>query len=75
LRLMAIGALQQYPIPANQELLEKLLKDSDTTVRAAAEKASAELRKLAARNPDEFASGAALALGMPSTPSTSQEKD
>ena len=75
LRLMVIGALQQYPVPRHQELLEELLKDPDTSVRAAAEKASAGLRKLAARNPDEFASGAESARSMPSLPSTSDKKD
>jgi len=74
LRLMVMGALQRYPIPRHQELLKKLLKDPDATVRAAAEKASGELQKLAARNPADFASGAASASSLPSAPATLEEK-
>jgi hypothetical protein len=61
LRLMAVGALREYPIPERRALLDKLLKDSDSTVRAAAERASQRLKKLAAQKPADFASDAASA--------------
>jgi hypothetical protein len=56
LRLLAMDALREHPTPKNRKLLEKLLKDSDKGVRAAAEKVSGQLKTLSAANPTEFAS-------------------
>jgi hypothetical protein len=58
LRLMAMDALQAYPIPQYREMLDKLLKDADATVRTAAEKTSRQLKKLAAQDPALYASDA-----------------
>jgi hypothetical protein len=58
LRLLAMEALKEHPTPKNRKLLEKLLKDSDKGVRAAAEKVSNHLKTLSAANPAEFASNA-----------------
>jgi hypothetical protein len=54
LRRMALAALHAYPIPPHQELLAKLLKDPDATVRAAAQEVSRQLEKLAAEKPSAY---------------------
>jgi hypothetical protein len=58
LRLLVMGALREYPTPQNQALLEKLRKDADPAVRAAAETISQQLKNLAAQKPAAFASDA-----------------
>ena len=56
LRLMAMGALKQYPTPANRAILQGLLKDKDATVQKAAMEIDADLRKLAAQSPLQYSS-------------------
>jgi hypothetical protein len=71
LRLLAIDALREYPIPKNRKLLEKLCSDSDPKMHAAAERALRQLKRLAAQKPADYASDAASAPSEPSDDSAS----
>jgi hypothetical protein len=54
-RIWIICALQPNPIPRNQRILQELLKDPDENVRNTAKWAEAELAKLAAASPLDYA--------------------
>ena len=46
LRLLVMGALREYPTPANRAILQKLLQDNDEQVRTAAQAVAAALTTL-----------------------------
>jgi hypothetical protein len=75
LRLLVMGALREYPTSQNQALLEKLRKDADPAVRAAVEKVTQQLKKLAAQKPAEYASGATAVASTSATIPASGKKD
>ncbi len=75
LRLLAVDALREYPTPPNQALLERLRKDSDPAVRAAADEVTQQLKKLAAQKPAEYASGATAVASTSATIPASGKKD
>jgi len=70
LRLMVMGALREYPTPENRQLLERLLKDADPQVRAAANDVAEQLEALAADSPSRYASDSQCATTEPSTTPT-----
>ena len=56
LRQMVLEAALAYPIPKNQEMLQQLLIDPDSTVREGAKKVSQELKVLAQADLRQYAS-------------------
>jgi len=63
LRLMAMGALREYPTPARRQLLEQLADDPNPAVRDAAREVQAHLKILAAESPARYASNATTPPG------------
>ena len=74
LRLMVMGALTAYPTRLHQELLEKLIADPDPVVRSAAEKASQQLKSLAAEDPARYASDAKSPASTSADPAAEEQE-
>jgi hypothetical protein len=56
LRLLVMDTLRAHPTPAHRAILQKLVNDSDPSVRQVAEGVAADLEKLAETPPTEFSS-------------------
>ena len=73
--LMAMGALREHPTPEQRKLLDKLLKDADPAVQAAARAVAERLKALAAESPSRYASDSPSATTEPSTTSARAEAE